>query len=97
VSEGVPVISYTSVQRDQLLAALLREARDAGWSTSYLYEHVRAVARVPLGTDVDVEVREYDDSVGQDLYLDEHDPADVRDDGRDVERVAFQLDYYGLR
>jgi len=89
-------VPYTAKLRDALLLTLLDEIMAMQCSPLYAFEHVRAITQTPLGTNVNVDVAEDDDSVGADLHTDVADLSDAVDDGRDVERVAFQLDYFGL-
>lgn len=80
---------YTAALRDSLIRCFTQEAYAADWSPCFVFEHVHALVTTPLGTSLDVDVAEADDSVGQDMHTHERlgQPAD---DGRDVERVAFQ-------
>lgn len=88
---------YTAELRDRLLLAFLEEMQSSMCSPLYAFEHVRAITSVPLGTDLRaVDVAEHDDSVGIDMHSDQAGLEYASSIDRDVERVAFQVDYFGL-
>lgn len=86
-------MGYTAAARQALLAAFGKESTTAGWSATYIYLQMRALATVPLGTTIDVEEEDLE-RVGVDDYT----PGFVPDFDveRDVARVALQADYFGI-